>query len=152
MLGLLFMSLSQVYEHADGLIMTSPEAYEPEGIAATREWFADTKRPVWAVGPLNPPANTKEAIAGEEAICDNFDEIKSFMDNAQKTRGEQSVIYVSIVRIPAVEDNAEPETCAVYQISFGSAFWPPTLEHVETFLDVLIERNIPFVSVSSTSC
>ena len=35
---------------------------------------------------------------------------------------------------------------SILQISFGSAFWPPTLDALEAFIDVIIEKKIPFVS------
>lgn len=35
------------------------------------------------------------------------------------------------------------------QISFGSGFWPSSLEGLEAFVDVLLEKNVPFVSTAS---
>lgn len=38
------------------------------------------------------------------------------------------------------------------QISFGSVFWSTEPEKIWTFLDVVMERNIPFVSVRPVAC
>ena len=76
------------------MILTSPEAYEPHAVAATKEWFAETNRSVWALGPLLPPAGSDAAIAGEEASSEDFGVIKKFMDNALALHGERSILYV----------------------------------------------------------
>ncbi|TCD71978.1 hypothetical protein EIP91_000110 [Steccherinum ochraceum] len=121
--GGMWMSFFETYEECDGLILTTPEAYEPAAVAATKEWFADTKRDVWAIGPLFPSLSSQEAIAGETAQSKDSGEIKIFMDDVLARHGQHSMIY----------------------ISFGSVFWTSELNKLEAFIDVIIERNIPFI-------
>lgn len=94
-MGPLFLGLFETFDLCSGLIITSPEAYEPVTITATKEWWGEMKRKVWAIGPLMPSPSSKEAIAGEEAQSANFGEIKHFMDNILSSNGENSMLYVS---------------------------------------------------------
>lgn len=94
-MGPLFLGLFETYDLCDALIITSPEAYEPVTISATKEWWRETKRKVWAIGPLMPSPSSQEAIAGEQAQSANFGEIKQFMDNILSSHGENSMLYVS---------------------------------------------------------
>ncbi|THH23192.1 hypothetical protein EUX98_g7990 [Antrodiella citrinella] len=123
MLGGIWLSLFDAYDACDGLIIASPEPYEPQTVAATKEWFAETSRPVWVVGPLATSANTQEAIANEEAQSEKSADIKKFLDKTLKEHGEHSAIY----------------------ISFGSKFWPFDTARLEAFVDVLLEKKIPFI-------
>ncbi|KAH8103112.1 UDP-Glycosyltransferase/glycogen phosphorylase [Cristinia sonorae] len=122
-LGGLKLSLFDTFGACDGIILASPEPYEPEAVAATRAWFAEDNRETWALGPLLPSMATKEAIAGEEALSESFGQIKKFLDDAQTNYGDRSVLY----------------------ISFGSSFWPAKLEKLEAFVEVLVEKKIPFI-------
>lgn len=90
------MSLIDTYGACDGMVIASPEAYEPAAITAIREWFAGTgNRSVWAIGPLFPPTASKEAMAGEATLSESFGDIKKFMDNTLALHGEHSMLYVS---------------------------------------------------------
>ncbi|KAH8085451.1 UDP-Glycosyltransferase/glycogen phosphorylase [Cristinia sonorae] len=122
-LGPLWLSLFETYEQCDGLLITSPEAYEPAAIAATKDWFAESKRGVWAIGPLLPSTTSEKAKSGEESLSESSAAIKTFMDETLKKNGEHSMLY----------------------ISFGSAFWPQDFAKVEAFVDVLIEKKVPFI-------
>ncbi|TCD68538.1 hypothetical protein EIP91_010463 [Steccherinum ochraceum] len=99
--GILWLILIDTYEACDGVIITSPEAYEPEAIAAT---------------------HTKEAREGEEAQSQASANVRTFMDMVVDTFGKGKMLY----------------------ISFGSMFWPPAPQ-IELFVDVLIEKKIPFI-------
>ena len=94
-MGPLFLGLFETFELCNGLIVTSPEAYEPVTITATKEWWGEMKRKVWAIGPLMPSPSSKEAVAGEEAQSANFNEIKQFMNKILSSHGEHSMLYVS---------------------------------------------------------
>ncbi|KAH8103111.1 UDP-Glycosyltransferase/glycogen phosphorylase [Cristinia sonorae] len=122
-IGSLWLALLDTYIQCDGMMLTSPEAYEPAAIIATREWFSLTNRSIWAIGPILPSITSVEAMAGEGAQSESSGAIKKFMNETLATHGEHSMLYVS----------------------FGSIFWPPSFEKVEIFVDVLIERKIPFI-------
>lgn len=62
------MSLYETIETIDGLILTSPEVYEPTVIADTRDWLAEKGRSVWAIGPLMPSLNSEEAVMIVEIV------------------------------------------------------------------------------------
>ena len=89
------MSFFDSFEACDGMILTSAEAYEPQAITAMKEWFAETSRSVWAVGPLLPSIASQEAIAGEEASSPNFKELTSFLNSTLESHGPHSVLFVS---------------------------------------------------------
>lgn len=130
------------------MFLITPEPYEPEAVAAVRDWFGKTGRPVYVCGPLLPPtsatATAKEQQQSTEAV-----QIQEFLDTTLKTSGEKSLLYV----------RACLDTFGVWkrfmsvQISFGSLFWPvKTPEKMWAVLDVVMERGIPFVSASDNAC
>lgn len=96
-MGRVWMAARETYEACSGIIVASPEAYEPEAIAATRDWMAETGRQAWVIGPLLPPIQTKEAISGEEAQSAGSRKIKEFMRKVLVSHGEHSMLYVSII-------------------------------------------------------
>ncbi|KAH8085452.1 UDP-Glycosyltransferase/glycogen phosphorylase [Cristinia sonorae] len=122
-LGSLWLSLFDTFDQCDGFLITSPEVYEPAAISALKEWFAESKRGLWAVGPLLPSSGSEGAKTGEESLSANSDAIKKFMDETWAKHGERSMLY----------------------ISFGSAFWPLNFEKLDAFIDVIIEKKIPFI-------
>ena len=93
-MGAMWMSTLHAYDVFDGMIITSPEPYEPHAIAATKEWFAETHRDVWAIGPLLPSTASKEAVAGEGALSETSEQIKAFMDDVLRSQGEHSMLFV----------------------------------------------------------
>ncbi|KAJ3487389.1 hypothetical protein NLI96_g3563 [Meripilus lineatus] len=121
--GLLWIEAQGVLDECDGVILSSPECYEPEAVAAVREWFAETSREAFAVGPLLPISTSSSAIAGENQGMANAAEISSFLESTLETHGKGSMLY----------------------ISFGSLFWSSEPEKIWAFLDVLIEKKIPFI-------
>ncbi|KAI0745369.1 UDP-Glycosyltransferase/glycogen phosphorylase [Earliella scabrosa] len=107
---------------ADGLLMYTAEAYEPEGVAAIKEWYAETGRKAYITGPLLPAAPKSTASATEQTPSNDL--IISFLDETLKASGEKSLVY----------------------ISFGTIFWPlKTPEKMWAFIGVLMERGIPFI-------
>ncbi|TCD71965.1 hypothetical protein EIP91_000097 [Steccherinum ochraceum] len=122
-LGKMWMAMLDSYNDTDGVILTSPEVYEPAAVAAMKDWMTAIGRDAWAIGPLQPSSGSKEAVAGEGAQSEKSAQIKEFMDTALAKYGEQSMLY----------------------ISFGSAFWVSELAKLDAFLDVVIEKNIPFI-------
>ena len=82
-------------ENADGVLLFTPESYEPEAVAAVRGWFRETDRQVYACGPLLPSASKAVAVANERKLSKEAAEIQAFLDEALRTSGEKSVVYVS---------------------------------------------------------
>lgn len=95
-LGRVWLSLYETYESCDGMIIASPMVYESEAIVATKEWFAESNRPVWAVGPLPVSSGSHQAIAGEEAQSERSADIRGFMDGVLTSHGERSMLYVRV--------------------------------------------------------
>ena len=98
------MSAFDAYDACDGLILTSPEVYEPHAIAAMKAWFAESHRDVWAIGPLYPFPASKEAIAGEEVSSTCFKDVAQFLDAALVSHGEHSVLFVSVLEVHCCYD------------------------------------------------
>lgn len=87
---------------ADGIVLQPTTAIE--GTAALdvlTSWAAETKRPVFSIGPLLPfkdgttqfsqAALRAEIVAAPPGVGDK---IMSFLDNALATKGEASVVYI----------------------------------------------------------
>ena len=135
-------------EKADGMLIFTPESYEPEAVAATRAWYAETGRPVYTTGPLLPTASKSTAMANEKKMSSESNAIVDFLDETLKTSGEKSLVYVSRC-CDALDSCARAQHC-LSKISFGTIFWPVmTPEKLWAWLDVLMELNIPFVSLTS---
>ena len=82
------------FEECDGLIMTTPEEYEPEAIADIKRWFGKTSRGVYPLGPLLPAVNDPKVSEEEKSISMKGQEISQFMDSVLKSHGPQSMVYV----------------------------------------------------------
>ena len=65
------------------------------------------------------------------------------MESALKTHGPKSMVFVSIPDY--IYANTSDDTFHSIQISFGSFFWSAEPDKIWTFLDVLVEKKIPFV-------
>ena len=91
--------LSRTLEKADGLLMYTAEAYEPEGVAAIKEWYAETGRKAYITGPLLPAAPKSAASATEQTPSNDL--IINFLDETLKASGEKSLVYVSCMRVVA---------------------------------------------------
>ncbi|KZT72409.1 glycosyltransferase family 1 protein [Daedalea quercina L-15889] len=105
----------------DGLILAGPECYEPEAVAALRDWFAESSRPVYACGPLIP--HGPQAVSFERQQSPEAAKIEGFLDAMLASHGDNSVIYVS----------------------FGTIFFPMEPQKLAAFLDVAMEKKIPFI-------
>ena len=68
----------------DGIILYTPESYEPEAVSQVEAWYKETGRPVYTCGPLLSSA----------AKAQN-PEIDAFLDRTLATTGERSLLYVS---------------------------------------------------------
>ncbi|PSR79622.1 hypothetical protein PHLCEN_2v6923 [Hermanssonia centrifuga] len=122
-LGPLQLAAVELINECDGILVATPECYEPtETVRAMREWFAETSRPVYAFGPMLPPFG-QNATVNEKKQSANSGEIDELLERALKTHGEHSLVY----------------------ISFGSVFWSVEPEKIWAFLDVMIEKKIPFI-------
>ncbi|KAI0356302.1 UDP-Glycosyltransferase/glycogen phosphorylase [Trametes cingulata] len=112
----------EALETCDGAFVVTAQSYEPEAVAAVRQWYAETSRQVYTCGPL-VPSQTVAAAENEKKQSNASGEIQEFLDTTLRTSGKHSLLY----------------------IAFGSMFWPNTPEKVWAFLDVVMELNIPFL-------
>jgi len=122
-LGMVRMSLAGAIMKSDGVICTTPEVVEPESFAAFRDWFSEMGKSVHVIGPLIPHIKSSAAVAGEVKQSMNGNEIEAFLEKRLHSHGEKSMLY----------------------ISFGSIFWSLEPEKIWTFLDVIMEKKIPFI-------
>ncbi|KAH9927773.1 uncharacterized protein B0H18DRAFT_1118302 [Fomitopsis serialis] len=105
----------------DGLLIASPECYEPEAVAALRDWMAESSRPVYACGPLIPSG--ARAVAFEKLQGSEAAKVESFLDAKLASHGQHSVLYVS----------------------FGTIFFPMEPQKLAAFLEIAMEKEIPFI-------
>ena len=84
-------------ESLSGAMLITTNSYEPEAVAATKAWYAETGRHAYLVGPLLPTASKGTAAANEKKQSAEAGEIQAFLDETLKTSGEKSLLYVSSV-------------------------------------------------------
>ena len=133
-------SQTRMMDKAEGVVTFDAADYAPHAAEQIRAYFAETGRHVYYTGPLIPE--------GEEETSKDprFDEIAKFLDAKLVSHGKGTVVYVrfSLRYMPSYLTFA-------HQISFGSMFWPMDNAKLWAVIDVLMERNIPFVSRCSIS-
>ncbi|GJE88822.1 glycosyltransferase family 1 protein [Phanerochaete sordida] len=116
-----YLALKMVKE-CDGFIAASMPCVEPaEVIAAFTKFYARMSKKLYLLGPLLP--TTQRAAAADAQQAEKSPEVGAFLARALQEHGARSLVY----------------------ISFGTLFWPTQPEQVWTFLDVLIEKQIPFI-------
>lgn len=85
--------LSRVIAECDGVISNSSDVYEPEAAASLKNWFAETGREAYVVGPLLP-------AYGEILTRDNSprardtSEVEEFLTSVLQSHGVKSLLYV----------------------------------------------------------
>ncbi|CAL1707824.1 unnamed protein product [Somion occarium] len=119
--GVITMMMQTFIEACDGMILATAQPFEPEGVAEVRAWFAETSRKAYAVGPLFPLG--EGAAAGERLQSDKPSEIEQFLEATLESHGPKSLLY----------------------IAFGSLYWSTEPEKIWAFLDVVMEKKIPFI-------
>ncbi|KAI0661229.1 UDP-Glycosyltransferase/glycogen phosphorylase [Cubamyces menziesii] len=120
--GARFTESFETLKLADGIISVTPESYEREMVRATRKWCEENSKQVFVVGPLR--VSGPNAAAYEKELSAASADAEAFLQDCLAAYGEKSVLY----------------------ISFGSFFWPTeNPEVLWTFLDVVMELNIPFI-------
>lgn len=121
-LGFIRYLAMQFLKECDAFISGSMECVEPEGVVeGLSDFFARTSRKLYLLGPLLPMTKRSDAVEARQAA--KSPEIASFLKTTLETRGERSMIYMS----------------------FGTIFWTIKPQIVWTFLDVMIEKKIPFI-------
>lgn len=83
-----------VLESCDGVILTTSESYEPEAVTVVKDWFAETSRSVFVLGPLLPTTHDPRALAGEKQTSAKAKEIDLFMESTLASHGKGSMLYV----------------------------------------------------------
>ena len=98
--GVMWLSITTVMQSlCDGIILASPEAYEPDGTAQVRKWMQDTGRNTWCLGPSVTIYQGHEGIPDEGNSTNDTAEIQSFMNKISAECGEKSLLYVSFACI-----------------------------------------------------
>ncbi|KAI0355640.1 UDP-Glycosyltransferase/glycogen phosphorylase [Trametes cingulata] len=117
----LIVKIPGVLATTDGFVTIDAADFQPKATAEVRKALAETSRRMFYAGPLLPSG--QQAVRGEKQQSQNGNEIMAFLDEKLAICGERSVVY----------------------ISFGSLFWPSDPEKIWAVLEVLMERNLPFV-------
>lgn len=123
------------------MILATAQPFEPEGVAEVRAWFAETSRKAYAVGPLFPLG--EGAAAGERLQSDKPSEIEQFLEATLESHGPKSLLYVC--HSSSLFQYVRLIFCVCSQIAFGSLYWSTEPEKIWAFLDVVMEKKIPFV-------
>ncbi|KAH9889844.1 UDP-Glycosyltransferase/glycogen phosphorylase [Cubamyces lactineus] len=124
MCGNIFIRLARFLTQVDGLLTFDASAYNHKATKAMRDWFGETGRKVYYAGPLIPSATRPISRTSQaHGEGDEGRTVMAFLDKQLAARGEKSVIY----------------------ISFGSMFWPMDPAKLLAALEVLMQKNIPFL-------
>ena len=78
-----------MFLECDGVILGSNQSYEGPAINLWKRWFDG--RPVVSLGPLMPIDGT---LSDRESASSH--EVSTFLDDALKKFGSQSIVYVSL--------------------------------------------------------
>ncbi|EIW63502.1 UDP-Glycosyltransferase/glycogen phosphorylase [Trametes versicolor FP-101664 SS1] len=112
----------------DGIVTIDAAEYQPEATNAIRAFYAERgSGEVFYAGPLLPSGS--QAVSNEKVLAQNGTGIMNFLDEKLKSVGERSVLY----------------------LSFGSLFWPADPAKIWAVVDVLIEKNVPFIMSHGSS-
>ncbi|KAH9852247.1 UDP-Glycosyltransferase/glycogen phosphorylase [Lenzites betulinus] len=119
--GAEWLTMNDMFASCDGVLLVTPECFDPLSIVGARAWMAETGRGTYAVGPLLPTG----ARAVENALreADRGAEIRDFVSRVLKSHGPLSLLYISL----------------------GTQMWPMYPEKMWTFLDVVMDLGIPFI-------
>ncbi len=79
------------------MILTTPECYEPEAVAGARDWFAESSREFFVLGPLLPTTHDQRALAGEKQMSAKASEIDVFIESVLASHGRASMLYVCVI-------------------------------------------------------
>ncbi|KAI8972907.1 UDP-Glycosyltransferase/glycogen phosphorylase [Trametes punicea] len=120
-LGLEWLTIYDMFTKCDGVLISTPECYDPLSIIGARAWMAETGRGTYAVGPI--VSSGVRAVENELMEADKGTEIRDFVSKILKSHGPKSLLYISL----------------------GAWTWPKCPEKMWTFLDVVMERRIPFI-------
>ncbi|KAL5487463.1 hypothetical protein ACEPAI_5571 [Sanghuangporus weigelae] len=104
----------------DGVIRTTSKLFEGEAVGKWQERYSS--RPVFALGPISPPASAED-IARERSKSAVGQEVEVFLNESLDKFGPNSVVY----------------------ISFGTVWWSSQPEKIWTFIDDLLELGVPFL-------
>ena len=118
----------QANVYADGTIIESVDEFEPETIAAAREWYEGILgKKIILVGPQLPDyffADEPTTALKKSSTSTKISDVIEFMNKAHRTHGPKSVLY----------------------ISFGTLFYPFLFpSHINTLINTLLETGTPFV-------
>ncbi|EJF59604.1 UDP-Glycosyltransferase/glycogen phosphorylase [Dichomitus squalens LYAD-421 SS1] len=120
-IGTEWLTIHDMLMACDGVLISTPESWDALSIIGARYWMKETSRNVYAIGPML--ARSPQAAENEVAIAHQGAATRTFLDRILKTHGERSLLY----------------------ISFGCAMWPKHPEKLWTFLDAVMELQIPFI-------
>ncbi|KAI0745748.1 UDP-Glycosyltransferase/glycogen phosphorylase [Earliella scabrosa] len=116
-IGGVVMMVPGALKKSHGAITFDAALYAPKATDLLRTWYGETGRKAFYAGPLLP--QTPEDTSADPRAK----KIQDFLDEHLVSHGKRSVIYVA----------------------FGSLFWPSDNAKIWAMLEVLIEKNIPFV-------
>ncbi|KAJ3726693.1 hypothetical protein C8R42DRAFT_717551 [Lentinula raphanica] len=116
--------LGAIYiREADALICVSADAFEPEAVAAVKEWYTSMNKTCYSVGPLSIHDPKGQGSNPVQIENETDAAVKNFLDQIEGEFGQNSLIYMS----------------------FGTVFWPAESDRVWAVIDGLIEKRQPFI-------
>lgn len=97
----LLIDVFRCLAECDGAILMASNALESEAISAMKQWFAETGRSLYAIGPLLPLSHYKDGhnalTAG--ALKDGKSEVIDFLNAILANHGDKSLLYVCCFRL-----------------------------------------------------
>lgn len=131
----------RVTDGCDGMLIATPHVFETaETLGSLSQYYGGE---VYAIGPLLPTASDASSL--EKSKSKDTTQIEELLARVLQSHGPKSLVYVR-TNIALMITNLIPWAL---QISFGSHFWSAEPDTIWAFLDVVMERKHPFVSVCS---
>ncbi|KAF5386435.1 hypothetical protein D9757_005829 [Collybiopsis confluens] len=115
----LFLAAQRNMRKIDGTLCVSSSVYEPEAMAACKEWSNSIGQEWYPVGPLSLP----DSFPSTQAHDEKERAVISFLNKMQLGFGDRSVLY----------------------ISFGTLIWPAEPEKLWAIIDELVSARKPFI-------
>ncbi|KAI0331013.1 UDP-Glycosyltransferase/glycogen phosphorylase [Cubamyces sp. BRFM 1775] len=123
----MFSRVHGLLEGCDGVLLYTTESYEPVAVKAMCDWFSEASRGVYVCGPLVP--NGRQTAGNQTSpTADSAVATETFLNKTLESSGKRSLLY----------------------ISFGSMPRNAKVDKLWTFLEVVMDLNIPFIMSHSS--
>ena len=138
------LTCKRFLNECDGVLMPSSHSWEHTSLIQMEEWLKSLHQetlPLYVIGPLLHPGYGRPSV--EDSVSEQSQgerDVQVFLKEMQANYGERSVFFVY-----SFKDGCHKYSL-LFQISFGTVFWPTIPGYIDEVIQVLIDKEVPFVS------